>query len=27
MSITIEGVDRAAAIYRESANKLITDQS
>ncbi len=27
LSITIDGVDRAAAIYRESANRLITDQS
>jgi curved DNA-binding protein CbpA len=27
LSITIDGVDRAAAIYQESAKKLITDQS
>ncbi|HET9159173.1 MAG TPA: J domain-containing protein [Caulobacteraceae bacterium] len=27
LAITVEGVDRAAALYRESANKLITDQS
>ena len=27
LAITIEGVDRAAAFYRDSANKLITDQS
>jgi curved DNA-binding protein CbpA len=27
LAITIDGVDRAAALYRESANKLITDQS
>lgn len=27
LAITIDGVDRAASIYRESANKLITDQS
>lgn len=27
LSITIDGVDRAAAIYRESANKLLTDQT
>jgi curved DNA-binding protein CbpA len=27
LSITIDGVDRAATIYQESAKKLITDQS
>ena len=27
LAITIDGVDRAAALYRERANKLITDQS
>jgi curved DNA-binding protein CbpA len=27
LAITIDGVDRAASIYRESANRLITDQS
>lgn len=27
LAITIEGVDRAAALYRESARRLITDQS
>jgi curved DNA-binding protein CbpA len=27
MAITVEGVDRAAAMYRESAGRLITDQT